>query len=142
MKRRSNGEGSMYKRRDGRWCGSYYDEQLNRHYVYGKSQAEVKRNLREKQESKTVKSKPYLLQEWVLEYYEEYKKNELKGSTYGSYISIYRKHIFGSALGKMKLLNVKSMDLQQFYNGKIRNGYSSKTVRGIKVILNEALDMA
>lgn len=142
MKRRSNGEGSIYKRSDGRWCGSYYDEQLNRYYVYGKTQAEVKRNLKEKQESRTVKSKPYLLQDWVLEYYEEYKKNELKASTYSSYMAIYRKHILGSALGKTKLVNVKSMDLQQFYNGKIRNGYSSKTVRGIKVILNEALDMA
>lgn len=142
MKRRSNGEGSIYKRSDGRWCGSYYDEQLNRHYVYGKTQAEVKNNLKKKQESRTVKSKPYLLQEWVLEYCEEYKKNELKASTYGSYMGIYRKHILGSALGKIKLVNVKSMDLQQFYNGKIRNGFSSKTVRGIRVILNEALDMA
>lgn len=142
MKRRSNGEGSMYKRSDGRWCGSYYDKQLNRYYVYGKTQAEVKKNLKEKQESRTVKSKPYLLQEWVLKFYEEYKKNELKASTYGSYMLACRKHVFGSALGKMKLENVKSMDLQQFYNGKIRKGYSSKTVRGIKVILNEALDMA
>ncbi len=24
--KRSNGEGTIYKRKDGRWCGAFYDE--------------------------------------------------------------------------------------------------------------------
>jgi len=71
----------------------------------------------------------------VLEYLEKYKKNELKVTTYDSYMLIYRKHINNSQLGKIKLESVKSADLQKFYNGKIKDGYSSKTVRCIGVII-------
>ena len=142
MGKRSNGEGTIFKRKDGRWCGAYFDEQYNRHYVYGKSQAETKKKLKEKQNARTVKNKPYLFQEWVLEFLQKYKKNELKITTYNSYLDIYRKHVNGSQLGKVKLENVKAFDLQQFYNEKINDGYNSKTVRAIEVVLNGALDMA
>ena len=40
MGKRSNGEGSVVKRKDGRWCAAYT---LNgkRHYMYGKTRKEV-----------------------------------------------------------------------------------------------------
>lgn len=142
MSKRSNGEGTIFKRKDGRWCGAYYDEQYNRRFVYGKTQAEAKRKLKSAQQSRTIKEKKFLLQEWVLEFLEKYKKNDLKITTFGSYMDIYRKHIKDSHLGKMKLENVKSADLQQYYNGKTREGYSSKTIRTIEVVLNGALDKA
>lgn len=142
MSKRSNGEGTIFKRKDGRWCGAYFDEQYNRRFVYGKTQAETKRKLRAAQQSKTIKEKKFLLQEWVLEFLEKYKKNDLKITTFGSYMDIYRKHIMDSHLGKMRLENVKSADLQQYYNGKTREGYSSKTIRTIEVVLNGALDKA
>lgn len=144
MGKRSNGEGTIYKRKDGRWCAAYYDDRYIRHYVYGKTQAEAKRKLKEKMDSGVVriKGKSYLLQEWVLEYLEKYKINELKITTYQSYLVNYRKHIEGSALGKKKLDKIKASDLQLYYNKKIKDGYSSKTVRLINVILNGALEMA
>ena len=129
MGKRSNGEGTIFKRKDGRWCGAYFDEQYNRHYVYGKTQTEAKKKLKEKQNSRTIKNKSYMFQEWVLEYLQKYKKNDLKITTYNSYLDIYRKHINGSQLGKIKLEDVKASDLQQYYNGKIKDGYSSKSVR-------------
>lgn len=142
MSKRCNGEGSIYKRKDGRWSGAYFDEQYVRRYVYGKTQSEVKKKLKEKQILMTVKHKPYLLQDWICEFLENYKKNELKITTYNTYMSCYRKHIKDSWLGNMKLEGVKSGDLQKYYNEKIKVGYSSKTVRAIEVLLNEALDMA
>ncbi len=142
MGKRSNGEGTIFKRKDGRWCGAYFDEQYNRHYVYGKTQTEAKKKLKEKQNSRTIKNKSYMFQEWVLEYLQKYKKNDLKITTYNSYLDIYRKHINGSQLGKIKLEDVKASDLQQYYNGKIKDGYSSKSVRAIEVVLNGALDRA
>ena len=42
----------------------------------------------------------------------------------------------------MKLENIKSGDLQKYYNQKLDEGYNSKTVRAIEVIINEALNMA
>lgn len=144
MTRRCKGEGSIYKRKDGRWCGSYYDEQYNRHYMYGKTQAEVKRKLKEKMDSGIIKIKgeSYLLQEWVLEFLEKYKLNELKITTYQSYLITYRKHIQDSSVGRKKIDKVKPLDLQNFYNQKIKEGYNSKTVRIINVIINGALEMA
>lgn len=142
MSKRSNGEGTIYKRKDGRWCGAYYDEQYNRRYVYGKTQSAVKKELKEKQESGTIKHKPYTLESWVLEFLEKYKSNELKITTYNSYMLLYRKHILNSKLGNMKLDNVKASHLQQFYNDKIKEGYSSKTVRSMEVVINSALDKA
>ena len=49
MARRSNGEGSVCKRTDGRWCASRYVDcgngKFKRKYVYGKTQKEVKEKL-------------------------------------------------------------------------------------------------
>ena len=122
MGKRSNGEGTIFKRKDGRWCGAYFDDRYNRHFVYGKTQAEVKKKLKEKKATRTVKNKPYTLEEWVLEFLEKYKQNELKVTTFNSYMLVYRKHIQGAKVGRMKLEDVKAANLQQFYNQKIEEG--------------------
>ena len=45
---RGYGEGSVYQRKDGRWVGKYKDEKmLKPRYVYGKTEAEARRKLRE-----------------------------------------------------------------------------------------------
>lgn len=142
MAKRSNGEGTIYKRKDGRWCGAYFDEQYNRHYVYAKTQTEVKKKLKEKQSQGTLKHKSYLFQDWISDFLVNYKKNELKATTYDTYRGHFRKHIQNSWIGNMRLENVKSGDLQKYYNQKMDEGYSSKTVRAIEVIINEALNMA
>lgn len=142
MSRRGNGEGSIYKRNDGRWCGAFYDADYNRCYVYGKTQTEVRKKLKEKQAAPVVKGKPYLLQEWVKEFLDKYKKNEIKITTYNSYMVYFRKHIMDSTIGKKQLDKVKSADLQEYYNKKIDEGYSSKTVHHISIILNSAFEMA
>ena len=143
MGKRSNGEGTIFKRKDGRWCAAYYDKDYNRHYVYGKTQSEVKQRLKERKSAKEPKTKDALsLQQWILSYLEEYKKNELKATTYSSYMGVYRKHIAESKLGKMQLEKVSVDNLQKYYSDKIKEGYSSKTVRSIETIINSALDMA
>lgn len=143
MGKRSNGEGTIFKRKDGRWCAAYYDKEYNRRYVYGQTQKEVKQKLKEKKGAKKLKkNKSVTLQDWVLEYLEKYKKNELKITTYDSYFCIYRKHILESKIGKMQLENVSLEILQNYYNRKIKEGYSSKTVREIGTIINSALNMA
>ena len=143
MGKRSNGEGTIFRRKDGRWCAAYFDEDYSRHYVYGKTQAEVKQKLKDKRNEKVVKRQGTLkLQEWVEEYIEKYKKNELKITTYDSYMGIYRKHILDSRLGKTELNKVTTEMLQKFYNDKIKGGYNSKTVRAIEIVINGALNMA
>jgi hypothetical protein len=45
-KRRVKGEGSVYRRSDGRVVGEYEDANGKRRYVSGKSKAEVRQKLR------------------------------------------------------------------------------------------------
>lgn len=143
MSKRSNGEGTIFKRKDGRWCGAYFDKEYKRHYIYGKTRAEVREKLKNGQLNEKLESrKKYVFQEWVKEYLEDYKKNEIKITTYGAYMELYRKHINGSELGKKLLSQITVHDLQAYYNFKIKSGYSSKTVMHIQVIINSALEQA
>ncbi len=143
MGKRSNGEGTLYKRKDGRWCAAYFDESFKRHYVYGKTQAEVKQKLKEKKNEKPVKEQQArTLQGWVEEFLVKYKKNEIKITTYDGYMRIYRKHIKDSQVGKTALNKVTTEMLQKYYNDKLNAGYNSKTVRAISIVINLAFNMA
>lgn len=143
MSRRANGEGSIYKRQDGRWCASYYDENYKRHYIYGTTKKEVRKKLQERQLEETIESKKdYLLKDWIKEYLVNYKKNEVKATTYGSYTMLYRKHIENDKLGSILISQLRANDLQKYYNAKIAEGYNAKTVRHIEVIINCALQQA
>lgn len=145
--KRSNGEGTIYKRKDGRWCGSYYDDSPvpKRHSVYGKTQTEVRKKLKERQNNPEIeysKDSAYTLEEWVLFYLENYKRNEVKQTTFDSYMGIFRKHIKGSVIGGVKMKKITSNDLQKYYNAKIQDGYNAKTIKHIHILLNSALNKA
>lgn len=146
MGRRSNGEGTICKRKDGRWCAAFYDEKYIRHFVYGKTQAEVKKKLKEKRSEQPVKDQPeeqsITFQEWIEEFLVNYKKNEVKITTYGGYIRIYRKHIKDTQIGETALNRVTTEMLQAYYNDKLNDGYNSKTVRAISIVIGAALNMA
>ena len=145
MGKRSNGEGTIFKRNDGRWCAAYFDAKFKRHYVYGKTQAEVKNKLKIKmtEEPETSKEKALeesapkerrmLVQEWVLYYLENYKKNEEKETTYCAYMELYRKHIKDSNIGKCAIDKMSCDMLQRFYNRKKETGYNPKTIKHIYV---------
>ena len=82
MAKRSNGEGSIFKRADGRWCATYYVG-TKRKFLYGKTQKAVKDKLKkliEDAETKAdlVLSESTVLEAWVLEFLEQYKANDLK----------------------------------------------------------------
>jgi integrase len=142
MGKRSNGEGTIFKRSDGRWCGAYYVGN-KRKFVYGKTQKMVKERLQQlKQESSEEKQDSKTFGNWVLEYLENYKKNDIKESTYGTYLVYYRKHIQNSEIGKKTLEELTTDDLQKYYNKMLQSDLSAKTVRHLSVIINEALRQA
>lgn len=146
MGKRSNGEGTIFKRKDGRWCAAYFDEDYHRHYVYGKTQAEIKKKLKQKMENPQIQVKKedtsISVQDWMLYYLENYKKNEIKETTYGAYLELYRKHIKNSKVGKTKLGKLSSNQLQKYYNEKKTEGYNPKTIKHIFTLLNSAFDKA
>lgn len=146
--KRSNGEGTIFKRKDGRWCGAYYDESPTpkRHFVYGKTQAEVKKKLKERndlvEQARKEMEVPQHLGGWIRYYLVNYKKNEIKETTYSTYWRYYRKHIKDSAIAGILLEKLTANDLQRFYNAKLAEGFNVKTVKHIQVIVNAALAQA
>lgn len=146
MAKRTNGEGTIYKRSDGRWCAAHYVGN-KRKFLYGKSQKEVKDKLKKLIEESELNgdlmlSNDLTLANWVLEYLEQYKKNDLKATTMTTYMTFYRKHIKDSLIGERAIQDILTADLQKYYNKKLAEGLSAKTVRHLSVIIREALSQA
>lgn len=156
MKRRSNGEGTIFKRSDGRWTGQIMldlgNEQCKRKTVYGKTQKEVKEKLEqlrmECRQGRVIETSDMPLEEWLHIWITNYKPN-LKITTRESYECYIETHIKGSELGKIPLNKLKTTDLQTFYNAKLNGTYknqkqklSSTTVRYINIIIKSGLKQA
>ena len=56
------------------------------------------------------------LAEWYHTYIFEFRKNDLKPSTFERYYSIYKKYILGSPIGDIRLVDLRTVDIQQYYN--------------------------
>ena len=161
-KKRANGEGSIRKRSGGRWEGRYtagYDPETGKWItknVLGKTQAEVKEKLSKAiEESKKldiVRSDEYTVAEWLRLWYELYAKPNIRPTTADSYHRGIESHVI-PRIGEIKLKELTSRDIQKLYkdlqeNGRLRkskkqqSGLSNATVRGIHMMLHNALDRA
>ena len=161
-KKRANGEGSIRKRSDGRWEGRYtagYDPETRKRItknVLAKTQAEVKEKLvkaiEESKKLDIVRSDEYTVAEWLRLWYELYAKPNIRPTTADNYHRSIESHVI-PRIGEIKLKQITSRDIQKMYkdlqeNGRLRkskkqqNGLSNATVRGIHVMLHNALDRA
>ena len=154
--RRGNGEGSIVKRSDGRWCAAYVEKTTNkRKYVYGRTQREVREKMKEKMNAPIMKKEKKVaeaelidseanqsLGELILYYLHTYKKVELKPSTFSNYLEVYDYYIKDSVVAKKSVQDITTNDLQKYYNLKTAEGFSSKTIRHMAVVINGALEYA
>lgn len=156
MKKRSNGEGTICKRNDGRWMGQLVldgeDGKYKRKTVYGKTQKEVKEKMEQIKadcrQGKVIETSDMTLEQWMEIWIKDYKP-DLKITTrenYECYIDIYIK---GSELGKIPLNKLKTSHLQRFYNEKLtgkskgkKEGLSPTTVRYLNIIIKSAIKQA
>lgn len=163
-KRRSNGEGSIRKRRDGRWEGRYTaginpetGKQVFKN-VLGKTQAEVKEKLAkalaENQKLDFSKRGKYNVAQWMDEWFENVCKIKVRPSSHQTYRGYIDRHIAPN-IGKIPLEKLGAMDLQKFYrrllaDGRVERieskgqpkGLSAKTVRNINQVISSAMDFA
>ena len=162
-KKRDNGEGTIGKRKDGRWEARYIagrDPETGkqiRKSILGKTQAEVRTKLKEALAEATeidvVKSGEYNVAGWVQAWYSLYAQPNVRETT-ARYYKGYIDHHVIPRLGDTPLNKLTSLDIQQFYkdlleNGRMREdtkakkpGLSSTTVHGIHVMLKSALKRA
>jgi integrase len=169
-RKRSNGEGSIYQRKDGRWEAMTF---INGERVsfYARSQAEVKEKLkkalREADDGVFTKKNKQTFGEWLDLWLEQYAKPAIRTTTFDSYSYQIRFHI-KPGLGKIPLKELQPAQIQKFYNDKLkqklmdRRGEKAKqqqkqkvsskqriektispaTIRRMHVILSEALEQA
>ena len=140
------GSGTAFKRKDGRWMAAAFDdESKKRVYAYGLTRKEAIKKLNGKLEnmhSNVGTCKEYKLEDWIKEYLETYKRNDLKPSTFTAYETVWRGHIQGSVIGKMNLSKIRPVNIQGFYNQKLKSGLSVKTVWKIRNLISTALKQA
>ena len=147
-KKRGNGEGSITKRKDGRWMARYTVHTANgpkRRHIYGRTRQEVAERL-----SKAVSDRVggvifdgdyetlgAYLQRWL----DEGVRGTVKQSTLENYAYIVRLHIIPE-LGCVRLRALKSRDVRRHYREKLDAGLSPRTVQIIHTVLRKALQQA
>lgn len=113
--------------------------------VYGKTQEECRQKVIETlsgiQNQTYVEPHKTTLEQWLDTWLTEYKKGNIRPTTYSSYEYIIRVHI-KPKLGKALIRELKPEQVQKFYNERKASGLSARTVRYIHVVLHEALEQA
>ena len=163
-KKRANGEGSIRKRKDGRWEGRYtagHDPATGKTIyknVLGKTQAEVKEKLKKAIEEASKldieRAGQYTVGQWLDLWLENYAKLKVRPSSYQTYQGFIKNHVKPS-IGDIPLSKLTTMDLQQLYKKLLESGrvdrveakskpkgLSAKTVRNIHQMISSACGFA
>ena len=146
---RSNGEGSVYHRQDGRWTGAAYvltpEGTRKRKAVYGKTRKEAYDKLAALQDKSragiaatpgrlTVKD---FLETWM----RDVQEARLSPATFQTYEGYIRNHLV-PVLGAKRLGQLTATDIRSFLAIKAREGKSPATVKQMHAILRSALQHA
>ena len=164
-KKRANGEGSLRKRKNGRWEGRYtagYDPATGKPIhksVLAKTQSEAKEKLKqaiaEAEKLDMSRAKSYTLGAWIKLWYEVYAEPRLREKTKDYCLNYINNHIIPE-LGNTPLEKLTTIQIQKFYNdlqksGRIQRythiklkdkGLSTRAVLGIHTLLNNCLEQA
>jgi integrase len=151
MTKRANGEGSIGKRKDGRWGSavSYTDESglRRRQRFYGATQAEVRGKLDEARrrlsDGDPVKDASSTVGSFVTSWIEAaLAASPRKASTKENYATIAKVHLVPGTFGDLTLELLRPSDVEGLLMAKRRSGLSASTVRTIYTVLRSALDVA
>src|SRR5215216_3262326 len=144
-KRRGNGEGTIYKRKDGRYEARYSVHTVNgpkRKAIYGKTRAEVAEKLTkamaDRDQGVAFDAGKLTLGEYLTRWLEDSVKGNVRHRTLDSYHMHVRYHIV-PALGWIKLKALTSPNVQALYRAKLDSGLAPSTVRYTHAVLHRAL---
>ena len=143
-RRRVKGEGSVYKRGDGRVVGEYKDANGKHRYVSGKTKAEVRAKLRKlladrdagiSYDSENLTVGGYL-DRWL-----ESVKNTVRDRTWRRHEQVVRVHL-RPTIGAVKLERLHALQVEAVYRQRLDGGLSARTVEIIHATLHKALKQA
>ncbi len=102
MKRRGNGEGSIYRRSDGKWCATLaigYDQngKRKRRYLYGRTKAEVLDKLgglqSDARAGTLAEPSRVTVGDYCRDYVENVARQRVRATTLANYRRLVRLHI-------------------------------------------------
>ena len=141
-KHRSRGEGTIYQRKDGRWCTQISLPNGKRKTKYAKTQREVREWLltqrHEVKRGDWVDDETLTVGDFLDRYRTEVLPGSLRETTLESYNGVIERHI-KPGLGQYQLAKLKPQHVQSFYAAKSSAKLSQTTVRYIHAILHKAL---
>jgi integrase len=148
-RKRGQGEGSIYKRRDGRWVGvvnlGYQDGKLRRKYYYGKTREEVKSELvaalNDQQKGLPILTERQTVAKFLEKWLTDVARPSVRPKTYRFYHDHIRLHIT-PALGNKRLEKLTPIDVQHFVNDRLKSGLSPQSIRHIIATLRAAFNIA
>src|SRR5215204_5114261 len=145
MSKRGNGEGTIYRRKDGKWTTQYTvytGEGRKRKTLYGKTRSEVAAKL-----AKAISDREggLVFDAGTLklgDYLDRWLANSVKGTvrqrTWERYEQIARVHI-KPALGRLKLKSLTPAHVRSLYREKLDAGLAPRTVQYVHTTLHKAL---
>jgi len=148
-RRRPNGEGTIYRRKDGRWEAAMYATTntgtRKRVRIYGQSRNEVHAKLTD-ETAKAHRGVPVPEHGWRLEAYLDYWLEEVirrvrRPATYSLYEMIVRRYL-KPGLGKRQLTRLTVPIVQMFMNERLGAGDSVRKVQVMRTVLSSALTRA
>lgn len=150
MAHRGHNEGSIYKRKDGRWVGQVQtgfkpDGKRKFTCFYGKTRKEVADKIasttNDISKNLFVEPSKITLEDWLWGWMLKYKKDYVRTSTYVRYNSLIKLHIVPE-IGMIKLKDLRSSHIQQVYNNCVKKDLSVSAIKHIHTVFNQSLEQA
>lgn len=145
--KRDNGTGTIYQRENKTWVGKIYlglDENGKGKFKYfsGKTEAEVKKKIREYNQSGTkIETKKISLQEYLNNWLKTYKRGTIKASSYDAIERTANNQII-PYIGMIQLQKITATDIQTLLVELKEKGYSYSTVKKAHDCLNAMFEHA
>ena len=146
-KKRGNGEGSVYRRKDGLWVGQYViktPEGTKTKYICSKSRKEAAGKLTKamaERDSGLVYDCGSLTVGQYLDKWLYAVEGTVRERTWKRSEEIVRIHLVPT-LGKSRLDRLNTLQVQSLYRSKLDSGLSSRTVQIVHATLHKALKQA
>jgi integrase len=148
MGRRGNNEGSISRRKDGRWMGRYTVHTADgpkQRAVYGKTREEASQKLTKAMADRdrgiVHDAGKLSVGEYLDRWLSDSVRDTVRQRTYERYEQLVRVHIV-PALGRTKLKNLTPAHVRGLYRSKLDTGLSARTVQYIHRTLSKALKQA
>lgn len=148
--KRGNGEGSIFKRPDGRWVGSMTTgfngngRQARKDY-YGKSRADIVRKLEEARkalaEGRSLSPERQTVGQFLDRWLADVVKPNTSPKTYRTYSDLLKQHL-APGLGGIDLYKLNPEHVQHFIKQRNEAGLSPTTVKHCRDCLRAALNVA